>query len=127
MENAFQENVYAMKTIREKIAANLLAIAIIEENVYLIKLVYAMKDSMEKTAKKAYAKIIAARMELAIKENVYVNPAGAAKPVILSFAPMIALVKENVKMENAFACLEAKEKIVLKAFVHLIAVIKEDA
>jgi hypothetical protein len=82
MENVSLESVSAMTILKEKIALRIFAIAIIEENVYLIKSVSVMKDSMVNIVKKVYVKTTVILMEHAIKENVCVKKDGEEKLVI---------------------------------------------
>jgi hypothetical protein len=95
-ENAFQANASATIISKEKIAANLFATVTIEENAYSIKSVFAIMAFMENIAKKAFVKIIAIRMELAIKENVFVKADGEEKLVTFVYVLMTVMEMENV-------------------------------
>jgi len=83
-----------------KIVLNLFVTAITEENVYLIKNVFVMMDSMENIVKKVYAQIIVILTEVAIKENVFVKADGVEKLVTLDYAQRIAMEMENALMED---------------------------
>lgn len=95
-ENAFQANASATIISKEKIAANLFATVTIEENAYSTKSVFAIMATMENIAKKAFVKIIAIRMELAIKENVFVKADGEEKLVTFVYVLMTVMEMENV-------------------------------
>jgi len=96
MENAFQENVFAIKTIKEKIAVNMFVIVVIEENVFLIKSAYVMEDSTEIIARRVYVRIIAAQMEPVIKENACVKKDGVLRIARLNYVLMIG----NIFLSN---------------------------